>query len=161
MTTTARPIRKQALPIAAKILAQKLIDWLGEDADGLSIEEAQEHIMDALSWGDTDGYRLAYRLQERYYYEPDEQLVDELSCASHEIYKAHKDLIIQWVKDNAIAAVFKAGDRIAFDRRVSYGKTERVEGTIKEVRGETAEYTLDYGAGNSWHIVPFEEAQKL
>jgi hypothetical protein len=163
MTTTLphRPSRTdfQVITVAAKALVSKVQNWCNDDAS--TDDETLQHLMDALQYGDTDGYKLASRLEDRHGYDPDEELVDILSAASFKIYDAHKEAVRKWVAENNIQPQFAVGQIVKYKVN-RYSKSQT--GEITKIDTETAQYTIfdesaghvRSGVGTIGFVVPYE-----
>jgi hypothetical protein len=125
-----RPTRRDAAVVAeaARWLASKVHGWLKEGGDNVSTyEEVLSDLVDALKWGDTDGYELAKSLERNRSYDPDANLVEILDEASSVFSRAHTEAQKAWVISSGAKPQFKPGDTVKF----SHGG-EKLVGVIED-----------------------------
>lgn len=84
----------------ANTLAPKIIDWLGDDADGITLEDVIKDLQAAMRYtDDDDGYSLAHQLEDTGSYDPDAQLVEILDNAGFARHNAYERVCTTWIAE--------------------------------------------------------------
>ena len=151
-----------------RMIAQKLLPdvlrYLGEGKD--TAGEVSQQLVDALDScsADLDGFQIVKHLDDHYFWEVDESLVDIMSRAHSLRYQFHNDRVQAWVIKHNIKPAYKVGDRVVFARDGGRDCT----GTIVDVREACAEYIVQID-GESYsgsrpeqplgHIVNYEKVK--
>ena len=119
VTTPARPtrktheleIRERAEPAVIRLLKE----WYANESPEISAEELQEQakslIEESCCYHD-NGYELAKHLEDKFYAEPDLDLVERLDGIRMEVSKAERALVEEWAKVNAITCPFAVGQKV-------------------------------------------------
>jgi len=128
-------VSKVTILKASKIISERINGDAGEIADCYC--------------PNVDGYGLAKKLEGKYYWDIDFQVVEALEELSHEIGLIHKEACMQWVIDSKIKPPLEIGTAIK-------------EGIIKGIyEYDAAMYTVTkYGETmkNRHQIIKFENA---
>jgi hypothetical protein len=164
-----RPKRNddRCLRLAAEMTLADLLKW---NPDLVTTDDdRKETIAQLISAGAgfRDGYEVAERLQRRYYWEPDTDMVETLNAQRG--YDAHRQMVVDWVKAEGIIPAFKVGDRVkvhAWSKDLS--SRDWHEGEVLSIYAETAEYSVHIeslghvkrGSGTHGQLFPFEDVEE-
>lgn len=127
-----RPTRDDPFVIneTSERVCDEIMEWLkcnGEDFDRKEIlEHAKEIIMQ--SWGIYDGYYLAKKLEFKYSYCPDTDLVDRLDGTRSIINIAYEKCVTKWIQENNILPKINVGTKVKFKH-----KKDECEGEIYKI----------------------------
>ena len=144
---------------AIQMILPEVIQWVGDEFKEHQKDELVENLLFVL--GESDGYRAARKLECDRGWDPDEDLVEVLSGLSSCLSDVCREAVKRWADANQIKPKLKVGDVVSAPRfRIA-------EGTITNIRHETAEYvvtTPDFFRRNpaalgGGTLVPFELAQ--
>lgn len=90
-----------------------------------------------------DGYDLAKRLEDKFYYDSDSHLVGILDDGFSVWLYEYKKAVKIWVKETGLKPTLKIGDKAAFIRRKYLAdKGERVEGEISSIDEKSGMYVI-------------------
>lgn len=117
-----RPARTapEVLARAAREVADRAIEWLGDDFNG-DREQVENHLIETLRYyGHDGGYQMAKHL-ESLHWSPDSELVEMLDEAEFRIDDAHRAVVRAWVQDHSITVGWKIGDLVTIEGREALG----------------------------------------
>lgn len=127
--------------------------WLGKEYR----EDADEQIRGMLkdSWAD-DGYKLARWMERKCNWSPDTGLVDILEGVEGERFKAHREIVAEWVAGSGRQPTYAMGSAVQY---------EGAAGKIVGVDLKHGTYTVcipskghvETGMGTRGIVVPWEE----
>ena len=102
-TQQPRPTRKDAKPLAAKVIAQLVKAWLKDDSDIADIESL---LVENMGGPFDNGYSIAKGLEDASFgIDPDLELVEILDDCDIEIRNAHNAMCREWVSANGIREI--------------------------------------------------------
>jgi hypothetical protein len=152
---------------AAEMLYERREDY-GVEVDADDRDGAIEDIADALRTG-SNGYDRAQHL-DRHGWFVDAQVVEWLDDDT--THDAHREAVREWVKAEGILPSLGVGTLVRMETHPSYRKTvttDTVEGEIREVYVDSAEYSIFVeayghvrkGTGTHGIILPYEAVQRI
>ncbi len=123
--------------------------------------EIAEQVMKALK-SDSDPYRRAKYLEDRFSWDSDSELVDVME--SDDFYGAAQEAIKAWIKDNDISPVFEVGRQVSVKER---RQSEMVAGRIRSI-SEDGMYCVmvpslghvESGIGTHGLLFPWEDVEE-
>jgi hypothetical protein len=107
-----------------------------------------------------DAYQIARDLERYAYVDPDFELVEILTGASHSVWQAERDAVKAWVAECGIVAPLTAGTRVGCSRGV---------GEITSIREDEASYIVlpdaerddpKFSRGGGW-LIHYEDASAI
>jgi hypothetical protein len=124
---------EDVLKCAAELLTEEVVGWSnGQEPH----EQVLADLIEALSFGKTDGYELANKLQRKGW-TPDAQLVEILDTADYRRSQAHKEAVMAWVKAHDLKLQLQMGAVVSIEHD---GKM--YQGEIVNLNHEVAQYTV-------------------
>ncbi len=108
--TPIRPlISEEGKAKAAQCVAAEVCKW-GNNTH-INQSELAEHIS-VVFRRHMDGYEIAKKLDNRFCYDPNPEMVESLDLMQHEVDKVHQEELKKWVDKNNIKPPFEVGTEI-------------------------------------------------
>lgn len=150
---------KSIVLAAAGRLFPEVREWLGDDYRESEMADTIQQLSEAMSW-DSDGYKIASRLERNHHWECDSNLVEILEGAWVHLSATHKSAVAEWVKENAIVPVFNVGDDVI----AIVGHKGAHPGKIAKIDETHAIYyvcvtALGQQFGSSSYLLPYEDVR--
>lgn len=137
--------------------AKELVQFLKLEPD----EDLEDIVKTLASTYPFDGYHLAKSLEEKYCWDVDTTLVNDLQLGFAILHKLYKAKVTQWVLDNKLEPTYKVGDLV----KVSY-RGKEYQGLIKRVDKNMLQYLvgideLDHNNGKSSTVGVFYNEENI
>jgi hypothetical protein len=149
-------------------LVDDYIRWCktaGSYDESLPREDYENEIIFAIeeSVYEPDGYQLTKKMEEKFYFEADANLVSILDGISHTTYTLRENLYKNWVKENFLVIPESVLHKKVKFPRYSGLPDSLIEGNITSIRPETYDVTIREGSDHSFQpggfIIHFENVK--
>ena len=151
----ARPTEKDPRVAQALVplMLPRVTEWClssGDESakDPANQAEIGEQLEEAFGATDCDGYALAKYLNDRFYWDPDVDLVDILDSAGHRQGEVLRQLTDAWIRETGLQPKHTVGDQVKI-QYASRGmgsagrKPAEYVGTIWQVYRDVGKYTVN------------------
>jgi hypothetical protein len=167
-----RPTLIAAAAEAAQEISKRVIEWLEEAGEQVTSDgseaEIEGHVKQVIEKNihNLDGYELAKEMEDRFYYEPDSDLVEIMDNAHCAVLDAHDRIVEKWIVENSIKPRFAIGARVSFKR--NQGDKLLYNGEIVHINEKQGKYTVfcedlghvRSGCGTHGVVLPFEAVEQ-